>query len=687
MDRGRLSKGNALPIDALDEAINEAHLEQAHFTLAETPFRTANEAEFYAEPPEQEQPSPPRSLTGEPLDIDRKIQLAFANSAARSFLLQNKQVNNLNQQLARQRDQLGRQNLLIQKLQASLHEATMTKAHSRSQVKPPPSWKPPKADPGILPVPPSTKLVAPQPRPPPQPKPPAAAAASGRGRPMSARPTSAKPPASPRVLSEMPNVGGPAMSGPFFPGKAPAPAGVALMSTIKSPGLEAMEREAAAMTALCAKAGLGDTAESGRNLAGDFSAAGAAPSARPPWNARPKSAIGGRPTSARAVLVDAYTRNEAPRQKSPPGKNHGGPPRVHRKPPEYARLERRARHLLTSHPAAFSGGGTALVPPPRPPSAASRPPSAATTRPPSAAQSARSSSSQRMLMPPSFELSAAERMSETATRNSIKRAVEEGERIMFEAAREASIERSEKSWWNDEPHTWEEFDAVGLEPLLAPDPQFNNEPPIRLLDARFLTKLSERGGWLVPRQSLPEDAFLDLEAVKLLRTHPHAGLRVLCISHIWLQPDHADPRRDTLHVLARALRILLHEQVGTFAVFFDFCSVYQGNGKTASEEALFKKAMAAQGDLFSHPATWTLMVTKLPKAFPRGFAFRPGSRPNVAEYGDRGWPCVELAISRLVKGHTTQVIDLGQLDNACLKYAEKKENGMLEDDETYTSRG
>ena len=64
-----------------------------------------------------------------------------------------------------------------------------------------------------------------------------------------------------------------------------------------------------------------------------------------------------------------------------------------------------------------------------------------------------------------------------------------------------------------------------------------------------------------------------------------------------------------------------------------------------------KKAMAAQGDLFSHPATWTLMVTKLPKAFPRGFAFRPGSRPNVAEYGDRGWPCVELAISRLVKGN------------------------------------
>ena len=90
--------------------------------------------------------------------------------------------------------------------------------------------------------------------------------------------------------------------------------------------------------------------------------------------------------------------------------------------------------------------------------------------------------------------------------------------------------------------------AAVKRPVL-PDPQFNNEPPIRLLDARFLTKLSERGGWLVPRQSLPEDAFLDLEAVKLLRTHPHAGLRVLCISHIWLQPDHADPRRDTLHVL------------------------------------------------------------------------------------------------------------------------------------------
>ena len=284
-----------------------------------------------------------------------------------------------------------------------------------------------------------------------------------------------------------------------------------------------------------------------------------------------------------------------------------------------------------------------------------------------------------------------ETMSDTKMRLSIKASREEGERIMRAAATEAAVERETSrrasqggGGGTDDDSTWVEFDGAALEPLLAVDPGLG-EAPVRLLDAQFLIKLADRGGWLQPRHALPDDGFIELQALRAM-PGAHTGLRVLCVSHLWLQPDHPDPRRSTLVQLAKALRILTETCGGTLGVFYDFCSVYHGEG-LPYQEALFRKALSLQSDLFVHPHTWVLKVPTLPRGYPRGFVFRAGSKPNVAPYMERGWAFCESRIASLIKAHTSQVLTLGRLPHAIDAYASKKKVGMLDDDEKFTSWG
>ena len=65
-----------------------------------------------------------------------------------------------------------------------------------------------------------------------------------------------------------------------------------------------------------------------------------------------------------------------------------------------------------------------------------------------------------------------------------------------------------------------------------------------------------------------------------------------------------------LALLARALKVLLHEMPGgTLAVYLDFCSLHSGT-RSETEEALYTRAVARQGDLYCHPHMWTLLVTQ-----------------------------------------------------------------------------
>ena len=94
-----------------------------------------------------------------------------------------------------------------------------------------------------------------------------------------------------------------------------------------------------------------------------------------------------------------------------------------------------------------------------------------------------------------------------------------------------------------------------------------------------------------------------------------------------------------------------------------FCSLHQKDAqgqRTDVEAALFSTALRRLSDLYSHPRTFLLKVSKLPPGYPVGFAFPPGVVANTADYYGRGWCFCEAAMGSLTKT-SDKVLDLGNL--------------------------
>ena len=211
---------------------------------------------------------------------------------------------------------------------------------------------------------------------------------------------------------------------------------------------------------------------------------------------------------------------------------------------------------------------------------------------------------------------------------------------------------------------WRQHGGHDLEASLCAVSDFGGDNPVRLVDARFLVGAADRGETLRRRQDLPHDAFISLERLKSFDGF-HPGLRIIVISHPWLQPDHPDPHGSNLRLLARPLRALLASSGAhtTFAVFLDFVSLHQKDGagiRTASEQALFARALDSLATWYSHPATFLFKITSLPDGYPSGFSFPAGVQPNQADYYGRGWCFTESSVGNLVKPFT-MVYDLAKL--------------------------
>lgn len=160
---------------------------------------------------------------------------------------------------------------------------------------------------------------------------------------------------------------------------------------------------------------------------------------------------------------------------------------------------------------------------------------------------------------------------------------------------------------------------------------------------------SEAAARLPRRQDLPQGAQWDPE--ELFGTQRRVALgevTVLAISYCWLTASHPDPEGAQLRALARVLGLFLNSGVADdFAIFLDWCSMYQAE-RTEEEEQAFKRSLRHINVWYAHlqSLVWILSDS--------------GAAPA---YGDRGWPNFECRISQLIKPDHA-VLDLGLLGRA-----------------------
>lgn len=211
---------------------------------------------------------------------------------------------------------------------------------------------------------------------------------------------------------------------------------------------------------------------------------------------------------------------------------------------------------------------------------------------------------------------------------------------------------------------WNNLGGSMLEAALIEDEVLGGAP-VRLVDARYLVQIFESGERISRRQDLPEEAFINLEALQRLGSFM-TGLPVAVVSHPWLEPSHPDPHRDNLRLLGPVLRAALEQAkdfgTGTFGVFLDYMSLTQkglaGEEREPNEAALFREALRTMTGWYSHAKT-VVKLTVLPPNYPEGFNFPDGSA-NTASYEGRGWCFCESSVSNLSKS-SDLVLDLGKL--------------------------
>ena len=248
---------------------------------------------------------------------------------------------------------------------------------------------------------------------------------------------------------------------------------------------------------------------------------------------------------------------------------------------------------------------------------------------------------------------------------------------------------------NEEAETesaeWSEYGGTCLETCLRVDPALGHSP-IRLVDARYFARAAGYTPYESPyaahsdhvgketwslnapgcrpepikrRQALPAEAFISLrqlKEMKHIRSKFGNSLRILIVSHPWLQPGHCDPFAHNYSIIAQAVVLYLEEYGGNFGIFLDFMSLHQKDEqgrRTADEQRLFARALDSLPALYSHLHTVVFKVTSLPTGYPGGYVFSSGTQPNQACYADRGWCFFEASVANFKDFRF--VIDLGSL--------------------------
>jgi len=152
------------------------------------------------------------------------------------------------------------------------------------------------------------------------------------------------------------------------------------------------------------------------------------------------------------------------------------------------------------------------------------------------------------------------------------------------------------------------------------------------------------------RQDLPEEAFIDVDELKMeARGNKLAGrpLKIVCVSYAWETPREPDPDGTTLRGLVATIKRERSEQVlrrnepfpgGEFAVFWDWGCIHQGgSSRSELESEAFKIALKAMGRWYAHMLTTVLIMNLTGTG--------RGGRP----FESRGWTGFETAVASLGK--------------------------------------
>lgn len=150
------------------------------------------------------------------------------------------------------------------------------------------------------------------------------------------------------------------------------------------------------------------------------------------------------------------------------------------------------------------------------------------------------------------------------------------------------------------------------------------ENPLRsgalaLLDSSWLLDFAATRGRIDIRQKLPSEAFLSCEEVIRASSAGRGNkLAIIVVSHMWLEPQHPDPKGTTLQAIAKELKAQTKRELCRFGVFWDYASLYQhpaqqdGIFRTPHEEILFQQGLDSLGSFFSHSNTHVYRVTNFP---------------------------------------------------------------------------
>ena len=132
---------------------------------------------------------------------------------------------------------------------------------------------------------------------------------------------------------------------------------------------------------------------------------------------------------------------------------------------------------------------------------------------------------------------------------------------------------------------WLQMNGLSLEPALCVVPSLGFSA-VQLIDARWFVQFASNHSRMPRRQEIHQRfpaacvKFPDFRKMSQVRNN---GLRILVISHPWLQPDHPDPRGDNMKLIAKAVAAFLREyerepfgdRDATFGIFLDFMSLMQ----------------------------------------------------------------------------------------------------------------